>query len=316
MAVKKLSELTALTTAADGDLMLINDVSEASDADKPKKITAANLKSYMAADVIAAVGLLDGLGFSPQLRLSLTSGNPADSSDSGSVGTLYYTPYTGNAIQLYNGSNWEVFAISELSLSLTLTSGKNYDVFVDYNSGAPQLVLSSAWSNDTTRADALAYQNGRLIKSGTAAYLYVGTIRANGSNTTVDSAQYRYVFNHYNRIHKVCQIGSLTNAASGYAYFVIGDPNGASANCGMGGFYRASGANYADSYFYSSLIPSTPPGHFESGFRHYSTGNDLALWSSCTEMIHFPTGYGYIEMKPAVSGGTYSNGTIYADMEM
>lgn len=235
MATKKLSDLTALTTADDADTLLISDASEALDIDKSKYITAANLKSYISGALTTAMALIDGVGITPQLRLSLVSGNPISLTDSSSVGTVYYTPYNGSAIQLYNGSNWEVFALSELSLSLTATQDKNYDIFIDYNAGTPQMVLGTAWTNDTTRADALAYQNGRLVKSGTAAYLYVGTIRANGTNTTIDTEALRYVYNYYNRIRKGSVIGDSEAKSVG---FVLGVEEYVSAS------YQAQLGNY------------------------------------------------------------------------
>ena len=285
-------------------------------------VTSEKINSVAMAKVTglsaALAAALDSVAFEPQFRLSLTTGNPNNSADSASVSTLYYTPYHGDAIQLYNGSAWKIYNLTELSLSLTLTSGKNYDIFINYNSGTPVMVLGSAWTSDTARADELAYQNGRLVKSGTPAYLYVGTIRANGTNTTIDSEIYRYVYNHYNRLKKVNIRQGMTHTtavADARIHFVIGDPNGLATYCGLSGWYRASGTGYADSYLYSSLIPSTPPGHFEFGFRHYSSGNDLSIWMGGGEAIHFPTGYGYCEFKPAVSSGTIANGVVYAEME-
>ena len=99
-------------------------------------------------------------------RLTLTSGTPVTTSDVTGAGTLYYTPYTSGQIALYSGSAWVVYTFTERSLSLTLTSGKNYDVFLYDNSGTLTLELSAAWTNDTTRADALTTQDGVYVKSG------------------------------------------------------------------------------------------------------------------------------------------------------
>lgn len=286
-------------------------------------VTAAHANTYWRdneaahwAEIQALDTAISGAKLIPSGRLTLETGVPVSSTDQTAKDTLYYTPYVGNIIHLYYNSVWTSHTFAELSLDISgYTDAKNYDIFVYSDSGTAKLE-GLIWTNDTTRATALAYQDGILVKSGAETRRYIGTIRCSASGKTADADQYRYVYNFYNRVRRVCQIGSLTQAASGYAYFVIGSPYGSATNCGMGGFYRASGTNYADSYFYSSLIPSTPPGHFEVGFRHYSSGNDLAIWVGGGEMIHFPTGYSYIEMKPAVSGGTYSNGTIYADIEM
>ncbi len=140
-------------------------------------------------------------------RLTTESGVPVSTSDRTAQGTIYFTPCTSSGvattngnITLYNGSALQVLAFTELSKALTVTSGKNYDVFVDYNAGTPQLVLSAAWTNDTTRADALGVQNGIIVKSGTSAYRWVGTIRASGSNVTEDSAAKRFVWSLSNQV--------------------------------------------------------------------------------------------------------------------
>ena len=139
-------------------------------------------------------------------RLTTESGVPVSASDRTAQGTIYFTPaIDGNAITngqiaLYSGSAVVNVAFTQLSLALTATSGKNYDVFVDYNAGTPQLALSAAWTNDTTRADALGVQSGLIIKSGTATLRWVGTIRASGANATADAAAFRFVWNAYNQV--------------------------------------------------------------------------------------------------------------------
>ena len=112
-------------------------------------------------------------------RLTLTSGTPVTTADVTGAGTLYYTPYVNGQIALYDGSStWTVYTFTERSLALTVTSGKNYDVFAYNNSGTVTLELSAAWTNDTTRADALTTQNGVTVKSGATTRRWLGTIRA------------------------------------------------------------------------------------------------------------------------------------------
>lgn len=157
-----------------------------------------------------------------QGRLTTESGVPVSTSDRTAQGTLYFTPaINGNAITngqiaLYSGSAVVNVAFTELSLALTLTSGKNYDVFVDYNSGTPQLVLSAAWTNDTTRADALGVQSGLIVKNGTSAYRWVGTIRASGANVTTDASTARFVWNTYNQTQRFMK--NATETADSWTY--------------------------------------------------------------------------------------------------
>lgn len=178
-------------------------------------------------------------------RLTTESGVPVSTSDRTSQGTLYFTPSTASGvaqtngnITLYNGSALVNKAFTELSLALTLTSGKNYDVFVDYNSGTPQLVLSAAWTDDTTRSDALGVQSGIVIKSGTAAYRWVGTIRASGANVTEDSGGItgttqvggkRFVWNAYNQVPRSMKVIDTTDTWS-YTTDTIRQANGATGN--------------------------------------------------------------------------------------
>jgi len=151
-------------------------------------------------------------------RLTTESGVPVSTSDRTAQGTIYYTPTTTSGVAttngnltLYNGTALANVAFTQLSLALTVSSGSNYDVFVDYNSGTPQLVLSAAWTNDTTRADALGLQSGVVIKSGTATYRWVGTIRGSAANVTEDSATKRFVWNAFNQVRSFLSVVDTTN---------------------------------------------------------------------------------------------------------
>lgn len=139
----------------------------------------------------------------PQGRLTTESGVAVSTSDRTSQSTLYYTPYTGNGIWLYDGTIWQPYSFTERSLTLSgLTSGRNYDVFIYDNAGTLTLELSAAWTTDTTRADALTTQDGILVKSGALTRRWLGTIRTTGTTTTEDSAAKRFVWNLYNQTAK------------------------------------------------------------------------------------------------------------------
>lgn len=158
---------------------------------------------------LAFNGLLASIGLTPGGRLTTESGVPVSSSDRTSQGTLYYTPYVHDYVRLYDGTRPKLYLFTERSLSLTVTNGKNYDVFLYDNSGTLTLELSAAWTNDTTRADALAWQSGvGWVKSGSATRLWLGTIRASGTNVTEDSwdrtdaPSRAFVWNAYNRVRR------------------------------------------------------------------------------------------------------------------
>jgi hypothetical protein len=133
-----------------------------------------------------------------QARLTLTSATPVTTSDVTGAGTLYLTPYKGNKIAVYNGTRWKLMALTEISLAITATSGSVYDVFVYDNSGT--LTLETlVWTNTTTRATALAYQDGVLCKTGALTRRYVGTFVAYDTNQITDSVVERGLWNFYNQ---------------------------------------------------------------------------------------------------------------------
>lgn len=137
-------------------------------------------------------------------RLTTESGQPVSTADRASQSTLYYTPYLQNRICLYDGSAWSEFTFTQPSLALSgLTAGKNYDVFLYDNAGTLTLELSSAWTNDTTRATALVRQDGVWVKSGATTRRYLGTIRAVGTTTVNDTAAFRGVWNVGNRVRRL-----------------------------------------------------------------------------------------------------------------
>jgi hypothetical protein len=108
-------------------------------------------------------------------------------------------------ISLYDGARWIPVPFAELSLNIgAYTASKPYDIWAYLNAGAVALD-STVWTNATTRATALAYQNGRLIKNGDATRFYLGTIYINGSGgETDDSVIKRNVWNYYNQKMREC----------------------------------------------------------------------------------------------------------------
>jgi hypothetical protein len=138
-------------------------------------------------------------------RLTLTSNTPVTTADVTNAGTLYFTPLgAGSGVALYDGSTWKTYTLSEISLSLTVTAGSLYDVFLyDSGGGTLALELSPAWSGLNTRSEALAKQDGVWVKGSDHTRRYIGTICASGTNQTEDSKAKRWVWNAYNRVPRV-----------------------------------------------------------------------------------------------------------------
>lgn len=145
-------------------------------------------------------------------RLTLTSGTAITTSDVTAAETLYYTPFNGNTIVLFDGTNWRQYAFSELSIDVPDATSM-YDVFVYDNAGTVTLELT-AWTNDTTRATALTTQNGVLVKTGALTRRYVGSFYATtaGNGQTEDSLTKRYVWNYYNRVRRPMKVKEGTNS--------------------------------------------------------------------------------------------------------
>lgn len=148
----------------------------------------------------------------PPGRLTLESGVPVSTADQADKTTLYYTLMTGNKIQLYSGTAWATYTIaSELSLDISaFTASKPYDIWA-YNNAGTVALDSTVWTNATTRATALAYQDGRLVKAGATTRLYLGTIYMDAASKCQDKTSQRFVWNYYNRIKKYLYAVDTTN---------------------------------------------------------------------------------------------------------
>lgn len=171
---------------------------------------------------------------SPQGRLSLATATPVMVTDQAAKTSIYYTPYKGSSVPIYNGSAWSMTTFTEITLALDSDSGhtgyhqsgKIFDLFIYSDSGTLRLVSGPAWTNDTTRATALEYVNGILMNAAsmTARFgsasgntvtvaqdrgTYVGTFYASANGTTTweiggDAANgdpiKLYLWNAYNRV--------------------------------------------------------------------------------------------------------------------
>lgn len=162
-------------------------------------------------------------------RLTLTSGTPVTTADVTGATTLYCCPYQGNRIALYSGSRWNIRTSAQFSLAIgVLTSGRPYDVFCYDNAGVPTLELH-AWTNDTTRATALVYQDGVLCKSGAVTRRYMGSFYTTSTTTTEDSAANRYLWNYYHRVRR-SMVRSESTASWTYTLATLRQANGSTAN--------------------------------------------------------------------------------------
>lgn len=145
-----------------------------------------------------------------QGRLTLTSGVPVTTSDVTST-SVYFTPYNGNRIALFDGTGWRKYQFTELTLALgTLTSGLPYDVFIYDNVGI--LTLESlAWTNGTTRTAAIAYQDGVPSKTGALTRRLLGTFYTISTTQTTDSVLQRFLSNVNNQVQRSLSLQETNN---------------------------------------------------------------------------------------------------------
>src|SRR4030095_7670960 len=95
----------------------------------------------------------------PQGRLTLTAGIPVMTSAVSGQTIVYYTPYIGNQVPLYDGTSFVPTTFAELSQLTTDTTkspaavgaNQNYDEFAWSDSGTVRCTRGPAWSSDTAR---------------------------------------------------------------------------------------------------------------------------------------------------------------------
>jgi hypothetical protein len=196
----------------------------------------------------------------PQGRLTLTSATPVITTGVTAGTAVYYTPYCGNQVPIYNGSSFVNTTCSQLTLTLVASHVANalYDCFVFNNSGTATLVTGPAWATGTFGSGArgtgaatteLTYLSGLLVnavsmtgRNGSTTYsisanqaTYVGTILMDGTNgqisclTAVGQSRRWGVWNAYNRIRTIMRCRDAT-ASWTYNSATWRPANGATAN--------------------------------------------------------------------------------------
>lgn len=146
-------------------------------------------------------------------RLTLFTGDPVPTTGGSAAGTLYFTPYRGRAIGLYDGaSDWDILESAEVSIALAgLPAATPHDVFAYNNAGTLTLAFL-AWASATARATALTTVDGIYVLSSNTTRRYVGTIYTDGAATTADSVTQRFVNNYYNQVPRLLKVTESVNS--------------------------------------------------------------------------------------------------------
>lgn len=165
-------------------------------------------------------------------RLTLESGVPISSTDQSAKTTIYFTPFLGNSIALYDttASRWVNYSFTERSLTLVgLTAATLYDI-VAYNDAGTVTLEAKAWSSGSNRAFAITLQDGTYVLSDDRTRRYLGTVYINATGGQSDDAlAKRYVWNYYNRVQRT--LGQAdTNTSWTYTTATIRQARGAADN--------------------------------------------------------------------------------------
>lgn len=176
----------------------------------------------------------------PQGRLTLTTSLPVLTSAVTGATSIFYTPYCGDKVPIYNGSIFVMTTFTELTNTTTdstknpaaVTTNSNYDLFVWSDSGTVRLGRGPVWTSDTARGtgagttelervngilvNKIAITNGPAAQRGT----YVGTVRSDGSSqinwqpgavAASGTAALLCVWNAHNRVRATTLIGDTTD---------------------------------------------------------------------------------------------------------
>lgn len=196
----------------------------------------------------------------PQGYLTPTSATPIITGDVSAATSVYYTPFEGNLVPLWNGVRFMPTVFSELTLSLSAShSGSaHYDVFIYSNSGTPQIVTGPAWTTATAGSGArgsgagttqISRVNGFLVnavamtgRNGSTTYsvgagygTYVGSIFIDSSagqvtcHRSYGQSRKWGIWNAYNRQPILLKVGDATTSWN-YTTNTVRQSNGAAGN--------------------------------------------------------------------------------------
>ena len=219
-------DLDTISGTAEGEYFLLYVTDEGTDTITLKHGTG-NLSCPGGNDVVLSDGMVicysdsttvyvtGGAPSSPTTmggRISLTTAVPVTTADVTAATSLYWVPHGigGGVCSLFDGSNWQHKLLTELTdTNAGFTASKPHDIFIDWNAGTPQLD-KVVWTDGTTRATALAVQDGRYVLTGALDWNYLGTVYADASSQFNDALKQRFVWNYYNRVSRLLDVSDAT----------------------------------------------------------------------------------------------------------
>lgn len=204
----------------------------------------------------------------PQGRLTLQTATPVMTTTQAAKTAIFYSPYVGDEIRLYNGTTMVLTTFTELMVATTDTTkspaaigaSKCNDWFVWNDAGTIRIGHGPDWTNDATRSAGTAlvrvnglWLNNASITNGPAAQrgTYVGTTRSNassqldwifGTSAVNGGAALLNVWNAYNRV----DVGTkVSDSTASWVY-------------GTNAWRSANGSNNNSVSFVSGLAEDSP----------------------------------------------------------
>ncbi|MBD2261347.1 hypothetical protein [Pseudanabaena sp. FACHB-2040] len=249
-------------------------------------------------------------------RLTLQNGVAVPTAGIAAATTLFYTPFRGNRISLYTGTEWVTRTFTQMSISLSgLTANTVFDVFGYDNSGSLAIDVN-AWTNATTRTLGLALQDGVWVRSGAATRRYLGTFRTVAAGQSEDSDGRRFVWNAQNRVGRKLRVQAGNQVYSyGVGTFrpLNNDPNiRVEVVCGLSEdlieLTTVGLANSGDQVLAFGINSTSTPTVDGQGASSNVVADDLTVIAT---LHHLPAvGYTSITILERSNNGTYNANTI------
>jgi hypothetical protein len=248
----------------------------------------------IAADAEPRPGICQG-------RLTLDSNDPVPTTDQTAKTSVYFLPYAGDKISLYDGSNWKLFDIgsSGVNVAVPSTTVTPFDVFAYDNSGS-LAIETLDWADDTRRATEIVEQDGVYVKSGATGRRYLGTGRTTSvSGQCEDSEANRFLWNYYNRVQKRLEYNEATSHTNGSSTWVewrsgAGGPHRAYLVLGVAEepfLYTTFGAMFDGGRTSIGVNTVAAP----SGNQN-SNSNTAVIRATASGLYQFPIGYSYVAL--------------------
>jgi hypothetical protein len=141
-------------------------------------------------------------------RLTTVSGDATNIHSTTASNKVYFSPYDGNKISLWNGSQWQTVSFGDTLVADLSESYYSYlqvlDVYAYLNNGqlAFQTSIWDDWNiRNTVNNNILVKKDGILSLSYDLTRRYMGTFVCDNYQT-FDTPRRRWLFNYYNRINK------------------------------------------------------------------------------------------------------------------